>query len=50
MTWSACHAALSLLSYGAFGLSAVAALMYLTLEHDLKFHKLRALAGAAAPD
>ncbi len=37
------HAALCLLSYGAFGLSSVAALMYLTLEHDLKFHKLRAL-------
>jgi ABC-type uncharacterized transport system permease subunit len=43
------HAALSLLSYGAFGLSAVAALMYLTLEHDLKFHKLRALLSLLPP-
>jgi ABC-type uncharacterized transport system permease subunit len=43
------HAALSLLSYGAFGLSSVAALMYLTLEHDLKFHKLRALLALLPP-
>ena len=43
------HAALSLLSYGAFGFSAVAALMYLTLEHDLKFHKLRALLALFPP-
>jgi ABC-type uncharacterized transport system permease subunit len=43
------HAALSLLSYGAFGLSAVASLMYLTLEHDLKFHKLRALLAFLPP-
>jgi ABC-type uncharacterized transport system permease subunit len=37
------HAALILLAIGAFGLSAVAALMFLTQEHDLKFHKLRAI-------
>lgn len=37
------HAALILLSYGAFGLSSVAGLMYLSQEHDLKFHKLRAV-------
>lgn len=43
------HAALCLLSYGAFGLSSVAALMYLTLEHDLKFHKLRALLALLPP-
>ena len=43
------HAALSLLSYGAFGLSSVAALMYLSLEHDLKFHKLRALLSLLPP-
>ena len=43
------HAALTLLSYGAFGLSSVAALMYLTLEHDLKFHKLRALLALLPP-
>lgn len=35
------HAALILLSYGAFGLSSIAAAMYLTQEHDLKFHKTR---------
>jgi len=37
------HAALMSLSYGAFGLSSVAALMYLTQEHNLKFHKLQAI-------
>ncbi len=37
------HAALILIAYGAFGLAAVSALMYLTQEHDLKFHKLRAI-------
>ena len=37
------HAALILLAYGAFGLSSVAGAMYLTQEHDLKFHKLRAV-------
>src|SRR5882762_7262730 len=35
--------ALMSLSYGAFGLSSVAALMYLTQEHNLKFHKLQAI-------
>ncbi|MEK7684204.1 MAG: cytochrome c biogenesis protein CcsA [Verrucomicrobiota bacterium] len=43
------HAALILLSYGAFGLSSVAALMYLTQEHDLKFHKLRAVFSLLPP-
>jgi ABC-type transport system involved in cytochrome c biogenesis permease subunit len=37
------HAALILLAYGAFGLGSVAALMYLSQEHDLRFHKLRAV-------
>jgi ABC-type uncharacterized transport system permease subunit len=37
------HAALLSLAYGAFGLSSVAALMYLTQEHNLKFHKLQAI-------
>lgn len=46
---SSLHAALSLLSYGAFGLSSVAALMYLTQEHDLKFHKLRAVISLLPP-
>jgi HemX protein len=46
---SSLHAALILLSYGAFGLSSVAALMYLTQEHDLKFHKLRAIVSLLPP-
>jgi ABC-type transport system involved in cytochrome c biogenesis permease subunit len=43
------HAALTLLSYGAFGLSSVAGVMYLTQEHDLKFHKLRAVLAVMPP-
>ena len=43
------HAALILLAYGGFGLSAVAALMYLSQEHDLKFHKLRAIFSLLPP-
>lgn len=37
------HAALILLAYGTFGLSAAAALLYLAQEHDLKFRKVRAV-------
>lgn len=37
------HAALILLASGAFGLSAVASIMYLTQERDLKQNKLRAM-------
>jgi HemX protein len=37
------HAATSLQAYGAFGLAAVAAAMFLMQQHDLKVHKLRAL-------
>ena len=37
------HAATILLAYGAFGLGAVAAGMFLTQQHNLKFHKLRAV-------
>lgn len=37
------HVALILLAYGAFGLGSAAGVMYLTQEHDLKFHKLRAI-------
>ncbi|MBM3845375.1 MAG: cytochrome c assembly protein [Verrucomicrobia bacterium] len=37
------HAALILLAAGAFGLSAVASVMYLTQERDLKQNKLRAM-------
>lgn len=47
--WSSLHAALILLSYGAFGLSSLAALMYLTQERDLKFHKLRAVLSLMPP-
>jgi HemX protein len=43
------HAAFTLLSYGAFGLSSIAAVMYLTQEHDLKFHKLRAIFSMMPP-
>jgi ABC-type uncharacterized transport system permease subunit len=43
------HAALVLLSIGSFGLSAVAAVMFLTEEHDLKFHKLRTILSLLPP-
>jgi HemX protein len=48
-TWTSVHAALMSLSYGAFGLSAVAALMYLTQERNLKFHKLQAVFSLMPP-
>jgi ABC-type transport system involved in cytochrome c biogenesis permease subunit len=47
--WLSLHVALFALSYGAFGLSSVAGLMYLTQEHDLKFHKLRAVISKLPP-
>jgi len=37
------HAATILQAYGAFGLAAVAAVMFLVEQRDLKLHKLRAL-------
>ena len=43
------HASLALLSYGAFGLSAVAGAMYLSQQHDLKFDKLRAVLSLLPP-
>jgi HemX protein len=43
------HAALILLSYGAFGLSCIAGFMYVTQEHNLKFHKLRAVLSILPP-
>jgi ABC-type transport system involved in cytochrome c biogenesis permease subunit len=43
------HATLILLAYGAFGLGSVAAGMFLTQQHDLKFHKLRAVLSALPP-
>lgn len=47
--WLSLHAALILLSYGTFGLSAIAAAMYLTQEHNLKFNKLRAVFSLMPP-
>lgn len=43
------HAALFALAYGALGLSSGAGLMYLTQEHDLKFHKFRAVFSLLPP-
>ncbi len=43
------HAAMLALAYGAFGLSAVAAIMYLSQEHNLKFHKLKAIFSLLPP-
>ena len=47
--WTSLHAALMSLSYGAFGLGSVAALMYLTQERNLKFHKLQAIFSLMPP-
>lgn len=47
--WISLHAALVLLGYGAFGLSALASLMYLVQEHDLRFRKARAVAAFLPP-
>jgi ABC-type uncharacterized transport system permease subunit len=43
------HASLILLAYGAFGLASVSSLMFLTQEHNLKFHKLRAVLSLLPP-
>ena len=43
------HAATIMLAYGAFGLGAVAAGMFLSEQHDLKFHKLRAVLSLLPP-
>lgn len=43
------HASLMALAYGAFGLSAVSAIMYLTQERNLKFHKLQAVFSLMPP-
>lgn len=43
------HASLLALAYGAFGLSFVAAVMYLFQERNLKFHKLRAVFSLMPP-
>jgi ABC-type transport system involved in cytochrome c biogenesis permease subunit len=47
--WLSLHVALFALAYGAFGLSCVAGLMYLTQERDLKFHKFRAVLSRLPP-
>ena len=49
VAWTSLHAALMSLSYGAFGLSSVAAVMYLTQERNLKFHKLQAIFSLMPP-
>lgn len=47
--WGSLHGALILLSFGAFGLGAVASLMYLSQDHDLKARKLRAIMSLLPP-
>lgn len=47
--WLSLHVALFALAYGAFGISSVAALMYLTQERNIKLHKLGALLAHVAP-
>ena len=47
--WLSLHVALFALAYGAFGLSSVAALMYLTQERNLKLHKLSAMLAHVPP-
>lgn len=47
--WLSLHVALFVLAYAAFGLSCVAGLMYLTQEHDLKVHKVRAVFSLMPP-
>jgi ABC-type transport system involved in cytochrome c biogenesis permease subunit len=49
MALTSMHAALMALSYGAFGLSSVAALMYLTQERNLKLHKVQAIFALLPP-
>jgi ABC-type transport system involved in cytochrome c biogenesis permease subunit len=49
MTWRSLHAGLAVLSYGAFGLAAVAGIMYLTQEHNLRFNKLQAILSLLPP-
>lgn len=39
--WGETHSATSVLSYGAFALAAVAGVMFLVLDHQLKEHHLR---------
>lgn len=43
------HAATIMLAYGAFGLCAASAAMFLTQQHNLKFDKLRAMLSLMPP-
>jgi HemX protein len=47
--WGSIHGSLVLLSCGAFGLSAIAGVMFLMQERDLKFHKARAVFSLLPP-
>jgi ABC-type transport system involved in cytochrome c biogenesis permease subunit len=47
--WGSIHGALIMLSCGAFGFSAIAGAMFLVQEHDLKYHKTRALLSLLPP-
>ena len=47
--WTSIHAAVLSLAYGAFGLCCVAAIMYLSQERKLKFHKLEAILSLMPP-
>ncbi|MCL5096605.1 MAG: cytochrome c biogenesis protein [Candidatus Omnitrophica bacterium] len=47
--WFQFHATMIFLAYGAFGLSAVAGLMFVSQEHDLKLHKFRAIFSLLPP-
>ncbi len=49
VVWTSLHAALLSLAYGAFGLSSVAAIMYLTQERNLKLRKLKAIFSLLPP-
>ena len=49
LKWASLHAALILLAYGAFGLSAIAGLMYLSQERELKIRSVRALFAMLPP-
>ena len=47
--WGSIHGSLVLLSCGAFGLAAVAGVMFLTQERDLKFRRARAVFSMLPP-
>ncbi len=47
--WSSMHAALIILSYGAFGLGSVSSLMFLIQERDLKLRRIRAFQSLMPP-